>query len=258
MRCYCGEKSYSLLFSANDYFIVRCASCEQVRTLTPRQAQRKQVYNKEDISVYIDKEEMFRALFRRIIDFVTKYRVRGRFMEIGAGVGLLVDEARRAGFYTSGIEPSQAAVLAAQKYFGVHLVCEKFGKNSLKKPANIIVLNHVLEHLPHPHRVIQDIDLKVKKNTLLVIGVPNFNSIMSQLKRGHWQSLIPDQHRWHFTPQTLDRLVLPFGFVRKGFYMENHDRSMHYFWKLPVYWLLDHMALVTDRGEAMLVVYQKI
>lgn len=258
MRCYCGEKSYKLLFCAHEFEIVRCDSCTQVRTLTPKRIQRKQVYNKEDISVYIEKEEMFRKLFRQIINFVRKYRTHGRFIEIGAGVGLLVNEAQRAGFDASGIEPSHAAVLAAKKYFDVRLACAKFSKTSLKKSADIIVLNHVLEHLPHPDSVIHDIDNKITRNGLLVIGVPNFSSIMSQLKRGRWQSLIPDQHRWHFTLETLDRLVLPFGFVRKGFYMENHDRSMHYFWKRPMYWLLDHLAFCINQGEAMVVVFQKI
>ncbi len=258
MRCYCGAKDHKLFFLANGYQIAQCLACGQVRTITPSKIERKQVYNKKDISVYIEKEAMFRKLFKRVVDFIKQYKLDGRLVDIGAGVGLLVDEARRAGFDARGIEPSPSAVLAAKKFFGVQLLCTKFTEKSTKKPIDIVVLNHVLEHLPNPHVVIRTIANVLEKDGLLVIGVPNFGSIISILKKGRWQSLIPDQHRWHFTQKTLDQLVLPFGFKKLGRTGENHDRSMHPWWKQPIYWILDTIAIATNRAEAMLIVYQKI
>ena len=258
MRCYCGAKDHKLLFLAYDYYqIVQCFACGQVRTITPFKVERKQIYNKEDISVYIEKEAMFRKLFKRVVDFIKQYKSDGRLVDIGAGVGFLVDEARWAGFDARGIEPSFSAVLAAKKFFHIQLLHTKFTRKSMKKPVDIVVLNHVLEHLPNPHKVIRTIVNVLEKDGLLVIGVPNFGSIMSILKKGRWQSLIPDQHRWHFTFATLDQLVQPQGFYRLGVTMENHDRSMHPLWKLPIYWVIDMIALLTNRGEAILVVYRK-
>ncbi len=258
MRCYCGAKDYKLLFLANGFQIAQCLVCGQVRTITPSKIERKQIYNKEDISVYIEKEAMFRKLFKRVVDFIQCYKKGGSFLEIGAGVGLLVDEARKAGFDTSGFEPSSAAVLAAKKFFGVKLHRAKFSKNAIKKRVDIIILNHVLEHLQNPQQVVNIVNQSLRDDGILVIGVPNFNSIMSQIKKNRWQNLIPAQHRWHFTLQTLDALILPFGFMRKGFFMENHDRSMHPLWKHLIYWVLDNVALTFNQGEAMLVVYQKL
>ncbi len=91
-----------------------------------------------------------------------------------------------------------------------------------------------------------------------MIGVPNFDSIISILKKGRWQSLIPGQHRWQFTQKALNQLVLPFGFKKLGETGESHDRSMHPWWKQPIYWILDTIAIATHRAEAMLIVYQKI
>ncbi|MBI2404632.1 class I SAM-dependent methyltransferase [Candidatus Gottesmanbacteria bacterium] len=142
---------------------------------------------------------MFRLLFKRIVDFIKQYKKDGTFVDIGAGVGLLVDEARRAGFDASGIEPSLSAVRAARKFFHIQLLHTKFTEKSMKKPVDIVVLNHVLEHLPNPHAVIRTIANVLEKDGLLVIGVPNFGSIMSLLKKSRWQSLVLDQHRWHFT-----------------------------------------------------------
>lgn len=258
MRCYCGAKEYKLLFLANKYKIVQCVFCKQIRTITPSFFRRKQVYDTEDISVYINKEEMFRIIFRRIVDFIKQYKTEGTFFDIGAGVGLLVDEARKAGFCASGIEPSKAAVTAGRKLFGAKLRLGKFSERTILKPTDIVILNHVLEHLSDPPNIIKKVEHALKKDGLLVIGVPNFNSIMSKLKKDRWQNLIPDQHRWHFSIETLDKLVFPFGFVRNGFFMENHDRSMHPLWKRPIYWMLDTFALITNRGEAMLIAYRKV
>ncbi len=258
IRCYCGAQDHTLLFWAGGYHVVECSACKQVRVMTPSSLHRKQTYKKEDVSIYVEKEEMFRKIFCRIITFIKKYKSKGTLVDIGAGVGLLVDEANKAGFDAFGIEPSHAAVFAAKKFFHVSLLRDTFTSKKITKPIDIVVLNHVLEHLPDPKEIVSEITNVLKKDGLFVIGVPNFGSIMSIFKRNRWQSLSPEQHRWQFTPQSLDALVEKHGFKRLGFFMENHDRSIHPFWKQPIYWLLDTVALIINRGEAMLIIYRKV
>lgn len=248
MRCLCASTKTKKLFRSGDYTITQCVACGQVRTLTPKGVVRKQEYSKEDIAVYIEKEMMFRELFRNVVLFIKKFQPRGVFVDIGAGAGLLVDEARKAGFDATGFEPSKAAKAAAKKYFGV-----KLRSTYRKQYADVIVINHVLEHLENPKKLLLDLSCR-----FLFIGVPNFGGIMAQFKKGGWQSLIPDQHRWHFTLETLDALVVPFGFTRVGITYENHDRPMHPLWKRPIYAALDTIALATGKAEAMLVAYKKI
>lgn len=243
--CFCGKSNATKVFNSGDYRIVRC-SCGQVRTVGGK---RKTLYQSDDLSVYIEKESMFRQLFGQVVAFIKQFVTSGRLVDIGAGVGLLVDEANKAGFDAIGFEPSRPAVTAAKKRFGVTLKNSQFQKTK----ADIIVINHVLEHLENPKKLLAEISCRY-----LFIGVPNFGSIMSMLKRERWQNLIPDQHRWHFTRKTLDALVVPFGFRRVGERYENHDRGMHPWWKRPIYTVLDTIALSTGRGEAMLVAYEKI
>lgn len=256
--CICGKSKSKLLFPAGEYTIVRCISCGQVRTETPANTVRKQYYEDEDVSIYIQKEEEFRRLFRNVLSFIKRYRKKGRLLDIGAGVGLLVSEARKAGFTAIGFEPSKGAVAAAKKHFGITLLPKEFHPKNVDGRMDVLVINHVLEHLPDPKGILGDIVDVLDDGGLLVIGVPNFGSFLSLLKRNRWQSLIPDQHRWHFTLSTLDELVLPFGFVRIGQNWENHDRATHYPWKKPFYWIFDQIALRTGSAEAMLVAYKKI
>lgn len=247
MTCLCGSNKSSKLFRSGEYSIVECVACRQVRTETNRR-NRKNYYSDADIAIYVEKEEMFRRLFRNVIAFIKRFVSSGTFVDIGAGVGLLVDEANRAGFDAMGFEPSKVAVAAAKKYFSI-----KLDTRFRADEADVVIINHVLEHIENPKKLLADLSCK-----FLFIGVPNFASFMAQLKKNRWQSLIPEQHRWHFTLLTLDAFILPFGFTRVGETYENHDRSIHPWWKRPIYAILDTIALATGRGEAMLVAYKKL
>lgn len=256
--CLCGEKIYSILFYAHEYPIILCLSCHQIRTLYTSHHKQKKAYDKTDIRIYIEKEKEFRRLFQRVVGFIMRYIARGIFVDIGAGVGLLVSEAKRAGFDAYGFEPSKPEVQVARKYVGVSLVASEFNPKKIICPVDVVVLNHVLEHIEDPVDLIQKIYTVLRTGGFLFIGVPNIGNIIARLKNGRWQSLIPDQHHWHFTNQTLDQLIIPLGFVRMGSMSENHDRSMHPWWKRPVYFVHDIVTSSFSIGEAILVAYKKI
>ncbi len=288
MKCLCGKKVATSLFKSGLYDVVKCVSCGQMRieSASWRRAKRTQYYEEEDVKFYIENQDMFRRIFREKLRFIRRFAPRGTMLDIGAGVGLFLDEARKIGYRVIGFEPSKASVIAAKRYFGIKLIPEEFSLKMLERnvstldprvrgddkkrggddkrgggydkgEVDIIVINHVLEHLKNPKEVIQGCSQILKNMRTLIIGVPNFNSFMSWIKRGKWQSLIPREHRWQFTLATLDRLVTPHGFRRIGVSYENHNRSMHYWWKRPIYWVLDHIAVLTGHAEAMLVMYEK-
>lgn len=257
-KCLCGSSIAQPLFQIGNYTIAECVNCHQVRTLTPDSVMRTQEYGQADISIYIEKEEMFRRLFRNVLDFVGKFVREGTLIDIGSGVGLLVDEATRVGFKALGFEPSVPSVKAAKKYFHISLIAQEFSPTLVPKHVNVVVINHVLEHVVDPKKLLRQVAQIVKPGGFIFIGVPNFGSIMRMVKKSRWQSLIPDQHRWHFTVQTLDNLVLPYGFGRVGLTGDNHDRSSYSWWKRVIYWVIDAVALITSRREAMLVAYKKI
>lgn len=254
MTCLCGEKQTTLLFQSGLYDVLRCTACGQVHIEAPRGAKRTGYYKEEDVQFYVNHQTMFRRLFHKMLVFIRPYAPRGTIVDVGAGVGLFLDEARKIGYKVIGFEPSKASVVAAKTHFGIDLVNAEF---RVTDGVDIIVINHVLEHLANPDAVIRRCAKTLGQGGTLVIGVPNFGSFMRLIKRGKWQSLIPREHRWQFSLQTLDRLVLSHGFRRIAVSYENHDRSMHPSWKKPIYALLDRIALWTGFAEAMLVIYKK-
>lgn len=255
--CLCDNDTTRVLFYAEGFWIAQCLTCGQVRTVTPKGVKRTQFYEEENFSIYIEKEAMFRKIFQDKLTFVQSFRRTGRLLDIGAGVGLFVDEARLMGFDATGVEPSKEAAKAAKKHFGIELINKEFLPTFFSEPFDIVVINHVLEHLPDPKRVIAGATKILNSRGVLVIGVPNFASFLSTIKRGRWQNLIPDQHRWHFTPKTLDQLVISYGYKKVGVSHENHDRTLVHWSRKPVYWILDKFALMTGHAEAMFVLYEK-
>lgn len=238
--------------------MVQCTSCGQVRTASRPGAKRTEYYQEEDVQFYLDHQEMFRSLFRKLLGFIHTYAPKGTFLDIGAGVGLLLSEARNMGYRVIGLEPSASSVRAAKKYFDIELIQKEFSPGVIAKKVDIILMNHVLEHLPNPREVIGLCANTLHAGGTLVIGVPNFDSFLCRIKKGRWQSLIPAQHRWQFTLAALDRLVTPHGFRRIAVSYDNHDRSMHYWWKKPIYAVLDRVAIATGHAEAMVGIYKKL
>lgn len=264
LRCLCGQKEVTFLFQSGLYDVVRCSVCGQVRIEARRGAKRTGYYEEEDVQFYIDHQDMFRSLFRKLLGKIYKFAPGGMLLDIGAGVGLLLDEARKMGYNVIGFEPSKASVVAAKKHFGINLINAEFHKATPSKKlrgglknVDTILMNHTLEHMDNPKEIIAVCATTLRDGGMLVIGVPNFDSFMRWIKRGNWQSLVPMQHLWQFTLSTLDQLVIPHGFRRIGVSYENHDRSMHYWWKKPMYAVLDKIALWTGYGEAMLVIYKR-
>src|SRR5438034_7244159 len=80
---------------------------------------------------------------------MSRFKAKGRLLDIGAGTGLLVDEARKLGFDAEGVEPSRALqAVASAKNLPVHLgvipSCEISG------PYDIVSAIDVIEHVQKP------------------------------------------------------------------------------------------------------------
>ena len=79
---------------------------------------------------------------------------------------------------------------------------------------DIVVLNHVLEHLPDPRGTLRRVREWLKPDGFLLIGLPNFASPIARLTRENWAGLVPIQHVWHVTLPALARMVAEVGFTQ--------------------------------------------
>jgi SAM-dependent methyltransferase len=123
-------------------------------------------------------------------------------LEIGCGEGILLQELSRAGFKVSGIEPSTTASERARRR-GLNVITGHFPLEKLAGPFDVVILSHVLEHLPDPGQIIEQIK-RVAPGGYLFLVQSNYTGIIPVLQKAKWYAWVPTQHFWHFTPQGLE------------------------------------------------------
>lgn len=128
---------------------------------------------------------------------------KGRILDIGAGVGDFLSVAKKEGWETIGIEPSEKAKTIA-KTKGVSFV-----ENLLELESNsfdVITMWHVLEHVPDLEKQIQELKRLVKPTGIIIIAVPNFKSFDAKHYDKYWAAYDVPIHLWHFSKTAIQKL----------------------------------------------------
>ena len=100
-------------------------------------------------------------------------------IDIGAGPGYLCHIAKEMGFAARGIEISQTAKKYGEKYFDVLYSDVSEIK---EKSIDIIICNHVIEHIVWPRKFITELTGKLSKNGIISVQVPNQEPLTFYMK----------------------------------------------------------------------------
>ena len=142
-------------------------------------------YTEVYISPY-DNEHKFNRDNRASWEFLSKYADTPRsIMDIGCGNGCLLYLAREAGWTVKGMELSAYAAENIGNDTGIDVTVANFLEY---EPAegeqyDVVVLRHVLEHLPDSVLAMQKINTLIKNNGLALLEFPNTRSLVYGLKR---------------------------------------------------------------------------
>lgn len=135
-----------------------------------------------------------------------------RVLDVGCGWGRLLDYFKILGWETFGVEPGiLASERARKKGHIVHtgeLLNTKFPNNYF----SAIVFCHSLEHIHNPIEVLEETYRILTPHGLLVIEVPNFRSADASFFASTWAPLNVPYHLYHWTPQSLKKVLLKNGF----------------------------------------------
>ncbi len=109
----------------------------------------------------------------------------GSIMDIGCGNGCLLHHAREAGWQVRGMELSAAAAEAIREDQGIEVDVANFLEydNESGERYDVVVLRHVLEHLPDPILAMQKIAALLKPGGLALLEFPNTRSVSYAVKR---------------------------------------------------------------------------
>ncbi|MDD5149913.1 MAG: class I SAM-dependent methyltransferase [Flavobacterium sp.] len=170
-------------------------------------------YESED---YISHTDNKRSLFEKLYHFIKSIALKnklnlinslqsqkGKILDIGAGTGEFLSVAKKDGWQTIGVEPSEKAKGIA-KSKGVSFVEQT---SELENQSfDVISMWHVLEHVPDLDKQIKELKRLLKPNGTLIIAVPNFKSFDAEHYGKFWAAFDVPIHFWHFSKTAIKML----------------------------------------------------
>lgn len=209
------------LFPVGDRFsVVQCGACRIAVTFPVVSPDEMASYYPP--SYYGTGNRRFNPLFEWLVTIFRRRRVRkierfvakGRVLDIGCGRGITLSQLKEDGWEVSGVEISETAATHARHLLGDTV----FVGDVLAAPwpadsFDVINIWHALEHLPDPAGVLAKSRTLLRPGGLLVVAVPNFESVQAGFARRQWFHLDVPRHYWHFGEKNLRALLEEKGFV---------------------------------------------
>lgn len=230
----CGGSQFVTL-KRNDRYRMRivtvgCAHCGLIQTNPrPSESGLKEFYSKyyrkfyqgitHPTTQYIETTyKSVRMVYT--VDFINKVIPTTsitRVLDIGCGEGAFFSALIASGFkgYLTGVEPNRQFADFAEKSTGATTVCS-LGKVIGK--YDLIVLNHVLEHILNPAGFLQEVATHLSDGGYLYIDVPDADEYSSLAD-------LHIAHIYHFTTRTLSYLLDVNNYVIKK--IEKHSPPFH-------------------------------
>lgn len=214
----CRGNDFTLAMDASPWKLLKCINCGLVFT-SPRYSdselarlyadeyyEQADHYFKQQITPPTDDQlQMALDIYRRLVKIKS-----ARSLDVGCGGGRLVEAFSRAGFESSGIEPSIQTVKQA-KMAGRNISAQRI--EYLESQAyHCVTAMHVLEHVVSPLKLLEELYRVLKLGGLCIIEVPNINSKASKQLGPKWPALHPGTHLFHFSPETLSGIMEKIGF----------------------------------------------
>ena len=165
---------------------------------------------------YISHTDGKRTLFEKMYHFVKRNAIRkkvslihsyqplkGRILDIGAGTGDFLLEAKNQNWEILGIEPNDKAKgIAIGKGIKFDDTIEKLESNSF----DVITMWHVLEHVPDVEHQVAELKRLLKPSGTIIIAVPNFKSYDAKHYGAFWAAYDVPRHLWHFSKTAIEKL----------------------------------------------------
>ncbi len=141
---------------------------------------------------------------------IVNYKNKGSILDFGCGTGEFLNTMQKSGWDITGVEPSDSARLKAEI-----LIAQKVYSSLdavLSQKFDVITAWHAVEHVTDLTQTIVQLKSLLKKDGILFIAVPNYQSPDARLYKEYWAGFDVPRHLWHFSKKTMSTLLQSTGF----------------------------------------------
>jgi SAM-dependent methyltransferase len=158
-------------------------------------------------------ESSLRLTFARRLARIPRPEAGARLLDVGAAYGFALDEARRAGWMTTGLEISapaarHASTIASGRVVVADAVAAPFASDCF----DAVTLWDVLEHLPEPHAIVSEMARLLRPGGRLVLSTGDVGSLAARLSGARWHLYTIPEHLFFYTRRSLRELLEAHGF----------------------------------------------
>lgn len=221
---------------SNDYQIVRCEFCKSAYVWPrPKVNEVEDIYADRDYNPNHNHQGMYWPSGRR--DAARLFKcfgalIRGKvLLDIGAGEGVASEEAIRRGFDVRACEPSPQCRKEFLDRNGFEPDPSFFDNEYAEENCHqfdVVLLSHVLEHLPDPEQILNNVSLVLRPRGVVIIAVPLFGSVITAVMGKRDFFVTPPEHLTYFSHAGLGRLLEMHGYLIESVYTSSKVNMLRY------------------------------
>lgn len=214
---FCDIENKNSVIEENGYFGRKCSQCGLIY-ISPRPSQNEMVdlyvqgNSQMPVEAHLSGGMGKRIYARHNLNIIRKYIKNGAILEIGAGAGYFLDEARKAGFEPYGIELNNVQAKFIRDNFNIQ--CEETPLNPSSFDGKIFdVIYHVdvISHFYNPLKEFREMNSKLRKGGFLVFETGNGGDIEQRYFKCFESFQYPD-HLFFFSEKNIEDLLEKTGF----------------------------------------------
>lgn len=264
----CGATEKELLVQLGEWKVYRCQQCG-LGVLEPRPstAELELLYRNSYFVTRYDEGAIpgSDAMSKRLswekhrIRFFHPFLKQGRILDIGSGRGYFLLACKEHGYEVEGFDVSEDAAEYVRSTLKIPVTTGAIEQASFKNESfDLVTIWHALEHVENPSSYLESAYRWLRPDGLLVVDVPNYLST-DALKYGEsWDGWSLPYHFYHFTPESLDKLLAQHGFTvirRKTYHSEWIKNRLR---RIPVFSVFARLIAKLYTGTSYAVVARKI
>jgi 2-polyprenyl-3-methyl-5-hydroxy-6-metoxy-1,4-benzoquinol methylase len=135
----------------------------------------------------------------------------GRLLELGSGNGDRLVSFAKMGWQVEGhdLDPKAAALAKSRSGAVVHVM--QIADLPGESEYDLVLMNHVLEHVVSPVDVLKKIQRLLKPGGILAVALPNSDSYNFVKFGVNWLSFDPPRHTYYYNAKNLENLAKQAG-----------------------------------------------
>ena len=210
------------------------------------------------------KERLLQA--SKIVASMPRFKKGAKLLDIGAGSGIFVEAAIKAGYDAQGVEPSLWLQKKALEH-GLPITLGTFPNAACVGPYDVITIVDVIEHVNNPVQLLLESYKALTKGGIIIVVTPDVSSFVARMLKYKWWHFRV-AHIGYFNEVTLDKALTKAGFIKKStksakwyfaldYLMARVNTYMPFWCKFPIPKFFSKITVPLNLFDSILAIYSK-